>query len=320
VERDTATALQPGGGPPLRRTCVRDKPRASLRRLPARDRTTQPRRRLGSSLGTTDAFPTRRARTLPARPRPRARQVPSLRAPLARTSLRRDRNRRPRRGPARPRSAQLTRWSRASARGSRTARTPRQPPPETRRAAASLGGIRSSPTSAQHGKSREAPAGNAAGRGLSNQPSRPTYARDSRTPQGTTRSRRSSGLRSLAGSWPVAVAVARLAAEFACRATRAVEDDLVLPVIVEVDEVTLPAIRASRRALPTLNADKHHRHSEDDRARRRSALVTVTATAQVSTRLQDAPDAKSRQPAAAPKTFRYSRCRFAASPFVQRGG
>jgi hypothetical protein len=83
-----------------------------------------------------------------------------------------------------------------------------------------------------------------------------------------------------------------LAAEFACRAAGTVEDDLVLPVIVEVDEMTLPSLRARRRALLALDADKHHRHAEDDRARRRSPLVTIAATAQVFTRLLDAPDAQ----------------------------
>lgn len=56
--------------------------------------------------------------------------------------------------------------------------------------------------------------------------------------------------------------------------------------------MTLPSLRARSRALLTFDADKHHRHPEDDRARRRSPLVTIAAKAQVSTRLVDALDAQ----------------------------
>ena len=77
--------------------------------------------------------------------------------------------------------------------------------------------------------------------------------------------------------------MAVLAAEFAGRTTGAVEDDLVLAVIVEVDEVTLPSLRARGRGLLALDADKRHRHPKDDRVRRGSPLVTVAATSQAST-------------------------------------
>jgi hypothetical protein len=50
-------------------------------------------------------------------------------------------------------------------------------------------------------------------------------------------------------------------AELAHRAARAEERDFVLTVVVEVDEVSLPAGRGSGRAPLALAADKHRRHN-----------------------------------------------------------
>ncbi len=112
-------------------------------------------------------------------------------------------------------------------------------------------------------------------------------------------------LRNLARPRPVAAAL--LAAEFACRAAGAVEDDLVRTVIIEVDEVSLPSLRARRRALLTFDADKHGRHSEDDRAGRRSRLVAIADTAEAPSLRRDRSDwarGTVAQPAgAAPKTL-----------------